>query len=40
MRGIDGEAAGMHVQPAPLALLQALDALLSDSAETSEEVQP
>ena len=39
MRGIDGEAAGMHVQPAPLALLQALDALLSDSAETSEEVQ-
>ena len=40
MRGIDGEAAGMHVQPAPLALLQALDALLSDSAETSKEVQP
>ena len=40
MRGIDGEAGGMHVQPAPLALLQALDELLSDSAETSEEVQP
>ena len=40
MRGIDGEAAGMHVLPAPLDLLQALDGLLSDSAETSQEMQP
>ncbi|MDR2297024.1 MAG: exodeoxyribonuclease V subunit beta [Comamonas sp.] len=40
MRGIDSETDGMHVLPAPLALLQALDALLSDSPESTREVQP
>ena len=40
MRGIDGEAGGMHVQPAPLTLLQALDELLSDSTAPSQEVLP
>ena len=40
MRGIDGEAQGMHVLPAPLALLQALDALLGGSAEPVPEMLP
>ena len=40
MRGIDGEAQGMHVLPAPLLLLQALDALLGGSAEPVPEMLP
>lgn len=41
VRGIDGEAEGMHVQAASPALLQALDALL-DAEDTTEpqELQP
>ena len=40
MRGLDGEAAGMHVLAPPLALLDGLNALLSDETLHPEEVQP
>ncbi|MPS95863.1 exodeoxyribonuclease V subunit beta [Comamonas sp.] len=40
LRGLDGEAAGMHVLKPPLALLQALQALLGGSENVSKEVQP
>ncbi|MBP8091964.1 MAG: PD-(D/E)XK nuclease family protein, partial [Giesbergeria sp.] len=40
MRGLDGDAAGMHVLAPPLALLDGLNALLSDEALHPEEVQP
>jgi exodeoxyribonuclease V beta subunit len=38
LRGLDGEAMGMQVLQPPLALLEELEALLGDSAETTEEV--
>ena len=40
MRGLDGDAAGMHVLAPPLALLDGLNALLSDETLHPEEVQP
>ncbi|QXZ08966.1 exodeoxyribonuclease V subunit beta [Comamonas sp. Y33R10-2] len=40
MRGLDGEAAGMHVLAPPLALLDGLNALLSEEALHTEEVLP
>ena len=38
LRGLDGEAMGMQVLQPSLALLEGLEALLGDSAETTEEV--
>ncbi|KOC30129.1 exodeoxyribonuclease V subunit beta [Comamonas testosteroni] len=40
LRGLDGEAAGMHVLKPPLALLDGLEALLGDCEQASKEVQP
>ncbi|WP_314972810.1 exodeoxyribonuclease V subunit beta [Comamonas testosteroni] len=40
LRGLDGEAAGMHVLKPPLALLHGLEALLGDCEKESKEVQP
>lgn len=40
LRGLDGEAAGMHVLKPPLALLDGLEALLGDCEKESKEVQP
>ncbi|MEX8192181.1 exodeoxyribonuclease V subunit beta [Comamonas guangdongensis] len=40
MRGIDGETDGMQLLQPSLALLQALDELLSDPAANAQEVQP
>ena len=40
MRGLDGDAAGMHVLAPPLALLDGLNALLSDETLNPEEMQP
>ncbi|MEG0044665.1 MAG: exodeoxyribonuclease V subunit beta [Comamonas sp.] len=40
MRGLDGDAAGMHVLAPPLALLDGLNALLSDETLHPEEVLP
>lgn len=40
LRGLDGDAAGMHVLEPSLSLLEGLEALLDDSEETVEEMQP
>ena len=40
LRGLDGEAAGMHVLKPPLALLHGLEALLGDCEQASKEEQP
>ena len=40
LRGLDGEAAGMHVLQPQRALLEGLEALLDDRAEEPQEVQP
>ncbi len=40
LRGLDGEAAGMHVLKPPLALLHGLEALLGDCEQESKEEQP
>ncbi len=40
LRGLDGDAVGMHVLPPSLALLEGLEALLGESEEMTEETQP
>ncbi|EFI61706.1 MULTISPECIES: exodeoxyribonuclease V subunit beta [Comamonas] len=40
LRGLDGEAAGMHVLKPPLALLDGLEALLGDNEKELKEEQP
>ncbi|KKI13959.1 MULTISPECIES: exodeoxyribonuclease V subunit beta [Comamonas] len=40
LRGLDGEAAGMHVLKPPLALLDGLEALLGDNEKELREEQP